>query len=143
MNIARLLTLLVLMAFVTAPAMAEGYKACYTGNWFETPGEGIALDVVDAERVVGQFYGYAVDGRNRWFTIDAGPSGRGTLYTTDAGMNLQNIGAFSLDFIDRDTLLFVFDISINIDGQNYWCLNTSQCKGERVMTRLTQPVDCE
>lgn len=128
---------------LSATALADGYKACYTGNWFANPGEGISLDVIDPERIVGQFYGYAADGRNRWYTLDAGSSGRGLMHTTTPDHSLHQVGSFSLDFIDRNTVIFVFDIDIDIDGVNYWCLSTAQCTGSRVMTRLTQPVSCD
>ena len=137
----KAITFTLLMLF-SITASAVGYKACYTGNWYEFNGEGISLDVVSSERIVGQFYGYATDNRNRWYSLDAGASGRGTLYTTDNGMRLADIGSFSLDFVDNDTVIFVFDIDYDIDEPG-WCLATAQCTGERVMTRITQPIDCE
>ena len=134
----KLLLLLILFS-VNAFALDE----CYTGSWFEEPGEGINIEVLNPlpdvdgmdERTIGYFYTYGPDGNHRWYVMDFGIGDVGPMYSTNAQGDESEVGSASLDAIDSKTLLFVFNITQDLFNPP-WCLDAS-CVGELVMTRLT------
>ena len=128
--------MLSILMLMSAPLLA--LDPCMTGSWYETDGEGINIEVLSPERTIGYWYGYGTKGNQRWYTMDFGADGSGTIYTTDIGRGLHEVGKASLDAIDSDTLLFVYNIIIDLDDLP-WCIG---CTGEAVNTRLTTVIEC-
>ena len=132
----KLLFLFLILFSVNAYALDE----CYTGQWFKEAGEGIYIEVLSEDRIVGNFFTYDQDGYQRWFVLGFGENDFGPVISTNMyGEAEQEVGAASLDAIDSKTLLFVWDITMDLFDPP-WCLNYT-CVGELVMTRLTGSCD--
>ena len=128
--------LLIALLFMATPALA--FDSCFTGSWYETAGEGISIEVLSDDHAIGYWYGYGTEGNQRWYTLAFGENGSGKVRTT-VNREVHDVGVSSLDAIDANTLLFVYDITVDVDDPP-WCIG---CDGSMVLRRLTQPVGCE
>lgn len=139
--------LLAALLLISTPLMA--LDSCLSGSWY-TPdrvGEGITLEIAE-NQVVGYFYTYG-SAERAWYVL-AGDNDNNilTMYGTSKisekpfAVFQSKVGTAVVTEIDSDNINFSFDIVLDIDDANPWCLS-GFCKGAYKYTRLTQPIPCE
>ncbi len=121
---------------------------CLTGSWYspERDGEGINIEVDVGEKdtiVSGFFYTYVSNNPN-WYVFE-GVIDNLTMYT---GFKLsespfkavvREVGVAKITYVTDNLMIYSYNLNVGPDGKP--CI--SQCSGEYIYTRLTQPIACE
>jgi hypothetical protein len=130
-----------LLLFSSAVA-AQSIDECMTGSYYDpaNPGEGVNVEVGDDYTIA---YFYKFDGT--WVAFHGDREGALDAYQ-NRGEGASLVGEGALEVVDENTVALSWDLLLDIRYLSAarpipWCLH-SECEGDVVFERLTQPIPC-
>lgn len=142
--------MLIVLLLMAAPAIA--LDRCMTGSWYDpdVQHEGLVVEVLPEVTVAYWYTFQFFDALAQNWLVFQGPPHALAAYDVlpyAGGSDLYEVGVGELLALDENTLLFAFDMDLNLDittpdTVTPWCLHVG-CAGVYTLTRLTQPIICE
>ena len=132
-------------------SVSQAFNDCQAGSYYspDRVGEGINIEIIDANTMVAYFYTFGSEGR-AWYTMigEGAMPLYGTLKNSEEPFETETweVGSATVTFLDEHSLLFSYDLVIDIDqpfgGGTPWCLS-GYCSGKYEYVRLTVPIGCK